>query len=181
MSIMDLFEAYQRGISSGTLESTITTITPPSFYISNINNYEDNTMKIECLAQDPKLLPARAHRTDAGADLKSAEAFTLLPGESKLVDTGVAVKIPQGYGGFVLNRSSQRVKGITSLGTGLIDPDYRGNIKVFLVNEGDDELKIAVGDRIGQLVIIPVVLATYVDCWNDTERGTGGFGSTGAK
>lgn len=134
---------------------------------------------IPCLAQDPKLLPKRAHRTDAGADLRSAEAFVLMPGESKLVDTGVAVKITKGHGGFVLNRSSQRIKGITSYGTGLIDPDYRGNIKVFLVNEGPDELVVAYGDRIAQLVVVPVALPIFIDCWNDTERGTGGFGSTG--
>lgn len=143
----------------------------------NIGNYMRT--KIDCLVQDPKLLPKRAHPTDAGADLRSAEAVVIAPGGSALVDTGVALKIPAGYGGFILNRSSQRVKMISSLGTGLIDPDYRGNLKVFLVNESDKDLVIAYGDRIAQLVIIPVVLADFVDCWNDTERGTGGFGSTG--
>ena len=76
-------------------------------------------------------LPERAHPTDAGADLFSTETFRLLPGEAKLVGTGVGVKIPVGYGGFVLNRSSQRVAGITSLGTGLIDSDYRGELRYF--------------------------------------------------
>lgn len=153
-------------------------ITGAYMVANNINDYVTGP-NIQCLAQDPKLLPKRAHNTDAGADLRSAEAFVLMPGESKLVDTGVAVKIPKGHGGFVLNRSSQRIKGITSYGTGLIDPDYRGNIKVFLVNEGPDELVVAYGDRIAQLVIVPVALPTFIDCWNDTARGTGGFGSTG--
>lgn len=143
------------------------------------NSYDNSDITIDCRVAHNGLLPKRAHDTDAGADLYSAETVTLLPGESRLVDTGVGVKIPVGYGGFVLNRSSQRVNGITSLGTGLIDSDYRGNIKVFLVNEGNDEYKIVAGEtRIGQLVIIPVLLPKFVDSWNDTERGTGGFGST---
>lgn len=127
---------------------------------------------------DNATLPKRAHPTDAGADLFSAEELVVLPGEMRLVDTGIGVKIPEGYGGFVLNRSSQRIKGVTSLGTGLIDSAYRGSIKVLIVNKGNDEYKIDTKTRIGQLVIIPVVLAKFVDTWNDTERGTGGFGST---
>lgn len=124
-------------------------------------------------------LPERAHPTDAGADLFSTETFRLLPGESKLVSTGVGVKIPVGYGGLVLNRSSQRVNGITSLGTGLIDSDYRGELKVFLVNQGDTEYKVVAGEtKIAQLVLVPVLLPVFVDSWNDTERGDGGFGST---
>lgn len=124
-------------------------------------------------------LPERAHPTDAGADLFSTETFRLLPGETKLVSTGVGVKIPVGYGGFVLNRSSQRAIGITSLGTGLIDSDYRGELKVFLVNQGDREYKVEAGEtKIAQLVLIPVLLPVFVDSWNDTERGNGGFGST---
>lgn len=134
---------------------------------------------LECMVHEGGKLPQRAHRTDAGADLFSAQTLTLNPGEQSLVDTGVAIKIPPGYGGFILNRSSQRVKGITSLGTGLIDSDYRGRLKVFLVNEGADEYKIIAGEtRIAQLVIIPVMLCGFEDYWNDTERGTGGFGST---
>lgn len=124
-------------------------------------------------------LPERAHPNDAGADLFSTETFKLLPGEAKLVSTGVGVKIPVGYGGFVLNRSSQRVIGVTSLGTGLIDSDYRGELKVFLVNQGDTEYKVVAGEtKIAQLVLVPVLLPVFVDSWNDTERGNGGFGST---
>lgn len=143
------------------------------------NSYDNSDITVECRVAHNGLLPKRAHDTDAGADLYSAETLVLKPGEMKLVDTGVGVKVPVGYGGFVLNRSSQRVAKITSLGTGLIDSDYRGNIKVVLVNEGTADYAITAGEtRIGQLVIIPVLLPKFVDSWNDTERGTGGFGST---
>jgi dUTP pyrophosphatase len=141
----------------------------------------DKSYVIPALKLDPKAkLPQRAHPTDAGADLFSCETLTLSPGESALVNTGIAVKIPRNYGGFILNRSSQRVNGITSLGTGLIDTDYRGPLKVFLVNEGANEYKIIAGEtKIAQLVIMPVMLCDFQDAWNDTERGSGGFGSTG--
>ena len=135
---------------------------------------------IECRVDDPAFLPCRAHPSDAGADLKSTEALEIYPGEQKLVDTGVAVKIPEGYGGFVFNRSSQGKKGITiPHSVGVIDSDYRGNIKVILKNISEDRYEIEVGDRVAQLVIIPVLLCGFVDAWNDTTRGTGGFGSTG--
>lgn len=144
------------------------------------NNWGVPRPTIECLTQDPQFLPKRANPTDAGADLMSTESCEIYPGEQKLVDTGVAVKIPQGYAGFVFNRSSQGKKGITiPHSVGVIDSDYRGNIKVILKNLSEDPYKIEVGDRIAQLVIVPVVLADFKDIWNDTARGTGGFGSTG--
>jgi dUTP pyrophosphatase len=135
---------------------------------------------IECRVDDAAYLPSRAHPSDAGADLKSTETLEIYPGEQKLVDTGVAVKIPEGYGGFVFNRSSQGKKGITiPHSVGVIDSDYRGNIKVILKNISEDVYKIEVGDRIAQLVVMPVLLCGFVDAWNDTERGAQGFGSTG--
>lgn len=141
--------------------------------------------RIECLVSPGAQLPKRAHLTDAGADLfawfpDSTEEIEIYPGEQKLVDTGVAVKIPTGFAGFVYNRSSQGKKGITiPHSVGVIDSDYRGNIKVILKNIGEDPYKIERGDRIAQLVIQEVALATFTDIWNDTSRGTGGFGSTG--
>lgn len=148
--------------------------------VSNNSGSFANTITVDTLLMESDAkLPERAHPTDAGADLFSTETFKLLPGESKLVCTGVGVKIPVGYGGFVLNRSSQRVIGITSLGTGLIDSDYRGELKVFLANEGNTEYKVVAGEtKIAQLVLVPVLLPVFVDSWNDTERGNGGFGST---
>ena len=153
----------------------------------NINrNYDHSRMQdvkqeLECQVQPGAQLPKRAHRTDAGADLFSYEECEIYPGEQKLVDTGIAIKIPEGYGGFIFNRSSQGKKGITiPHSVGVIDSDYRGNLKVLLKNIGEDPYKISVGDRIAQLVIMPVLLPEFKDIWNDTERGTGGFGSTGS-
>ena len=138
------------------------------------------TQEISCLVDSKEFLPRRANRTDAGADLMSTEDLEIYPGEQKVVGTGVAVKIPEGYAGFVFNRSSQGKKGISiPHSVGVIDADYRGEIKVLLKNISDDPYKISQGDRIAQLVIMPVLLPTFVDVWNDTERGTGGFGSTG--
>lgn len=153
--------------------------TQPSNGISVTTSIE--RPKIDCIKLSPDAkLPNRAHSSDAGADLYSAESLVLLPGESALVDTGISMKIPLGYGGFVLNRSSQRIAGITSNGTGLIDSDYRGTIKVFLKNTGDKDYEIIKGEtRIAQLVIMPIMLYEFRDVWNDTERGANGFGSTG--
>lgn len=135
---------------------------------------------LECLVSPGAQLPKRAHSTDAGADLFSHEACEIYPGEQKLVDTGIAIKIPRGFAGFVYNRSSQGKKGITiPHGVGVIDSDYRGNLKVLLKNIGEDPYTIVVGDRIAQLVIQPIQLVDFKDTWNDTARGTGGFGSTG--
>lgn len=131
-------------------------------------------------------MPLRAHSLDAGADL-----FALFPdvndinprivirvGEQILVDTGVAVQIPEGFAGFLHARSSQRSKGITCWGTGIIDAQYRGNLKVVISNQGQTEYEITPDKAIAQLVIQPVVLCTFYDSWNDTARGINGFGST---
>jgi dUTP pyrophosphatase len=152
----------------------------------NINrDYDHNrgvriAQELECQVQPGAMLPHRQHRTDAGADLFSYETCEIYPGEQQLVDTGIAIKIPEGYAGFIYSRSSQGKKGITiPHGVGVIDTDYRGNLKVLLKNIGEDPYKINTGDRIAQLVIMPVLLVKFKDSWNDTERGTGGFGSTG--
>lgn len=137
---------------------------------------------------DPKLAPYRAHASDAGADLFSKESIVIYPDDQYMVDTGVSIKIPLGYAGFIFNRSSQgKVRVQIANGTGIIDSDYRGNIKVILVNNGVDPYIITKYEtRIAQLVIMPVILGEFETwhisdgtLWNDTERGTGGFGSTG--
>ena len=148
---------------------------------TTLYNYHTMKPQIECLADDPKLLPQRQHATDAGADLFASEDYEIYPGEQKMIDTGVAVKIPPGYVGYVFNRSSQGKRGITiPHSVGVVDSGYRNNIKVILKNIGEDPYRIERGvTRIAQLVIQPVLLAEFVDIWNDSERGTGGFGSTG--
>lgn len=144
-----------------------------------MNNNIHSAIHCQLSAPGAKL-PQRAHPTDAGADLFSLGTHEIYPGEQKLVDTGVAVKIPRGFVGLIYNRSSQGKKGITiPHSVGVIDADYRGNLMVLLKNIGEDPYKIESGDRVAQLVIQPVVLTEFVDSWNDTTRGTGGFGSTG--
>ena len=155
------------------------------FLISN-NAYDANTMtyrsnpKIQCQVQPGAKLPQRAHPTDAGADLFALESYEIYPGEQKLVDTGIAVKIPENFVGLIYNRSSQGKRGITiPHSVGVIDSDYRGNLKILLKNISEDPYLVQAGDRVAQLVIQPVQLVDFVDSWNDTKRGTGGFGSTG--
>lgn len=134
------------------------------------------TLKLTATA----VLPKRANPGDAGADLYADEDSELLPGESALVRTGISIKIPNNYVGLIDPRSSMRVKGITCHGTGIIDSGYRGELKVFMHNMGDDRFVIQKGiTRIGQLTVVPYLQTTFVDTWNDTSRGTGGFGSTG--
>ena len=136
---------------------------------------------------NPVLWPERAHPTDAGADLRCNEDWLLGPGESHLFDTGVAVAIPKDFVGLVFNRSSQgKVNVQIANGTGVIDSDYRGNIKVLLRNTDHyNHYKVeAYKTKIAQLVIVPIILPEFVpytgDNWFNTERGAGGFGSTGA-
>lgn len=136
--------------------------------------------EIMCKVDSPNYLPKRAHPTDAGADLVSTTSLVIQPGATELVDTGVAVKIPRNAAGLVLSRSSQgKISVNLANSVGLIDSDYRGNIKVLLTNNGTTPYAIAAeSTKIAQLVIVPVYLPQFVDYWNDTERGDGGFGST---
>lgn len=129
-------------------------------------------------------LPSYAHPGDAGADLMSAEAATLEPGERRLVGTGVSIALPDGYAAFVVPRSGLAAKhGITIVNTpGTIDAGYRGEIKVCLLNtDRENSFSINVGDRIAQMIIMPVTRAHFVPAAElpESPRGEGGFGSTG--
>ncbi len=133
---------------------------------------------------DPELpMPARARSDDAGLDLYAARPASIEPGGRALVPTGIAVAIPAGYAGFVLPRSGLALRhGVTLLNTpGLIDPGYRGEVKVLLVNHDRAAAAIARGDRIAQLVIQRVEPAELVevDELPPSDRGAGGFGSSG--
>ena len=127
--------------------------------------------------------PAYATAGAAGMDVVAAEALTLAPGARAAVATGFAIAIPEGYEVQVRPRSGLAIKhGITCLNTpGTIDSDYRGEVKVILINLGEAPFPIARGERIAQLVPAPVQCATLaiVDALDDTDRGSGGFGSTG--
>jgi dUTP pyrophosphatase len=128
-------------------------------------------------------LPAYATSGAAGMDVVSAEEVTIAPGARHAVATGLALAIPQGYEIQVRPRSGLALKhGITVPNTpGTIDSDYRGELKVILINLGPEPFAIARGDRVAQLVLAPVVQAAWaeVEQLDATERGEGGFGSTG--
>ncbi|NIJ61939.1 dUTP diphosphatase [Qipengyuania flava] len=128
-------------------------------------------------------LPAYATHGAAGMDVLAAEDVTIRPGQRHAVATGLSVAIPAGYEIQVRPRSGLALKhGITVPNTpGTIDSDYRGELKVILINHGAEDFAIARGDRIAQLVLAPVTQATWdeVDELDDTARGAGGFGSTG--
>jgi dUTP pyrophosphatase len=129
--------------------------------------------------------PARTRPGDAGYDLRTAESFSLWPGERVTVPTGVAIALPPGVAGLVTPRSGLAAShGISIVnGPGLIDPNYRGEIRVVLVNLGDARFEAAVGDRIAQLLLVPFVApgTCVVDELppSGDDRGQNGFGSSG--
>jgi len=127
-------------------------------------------------------LPMRATPWAAGADLYAIEPFQLGPGERKLIPTGLAVEIPLGYYGRIAPRSGLAVKyGLDTL-AGVRDSDYRGEVKVLLINLGDSAVEINGGERIAQLIIEPTAQGrfTWAADLIETTRGDGGFGSTGS-
>ena len=124
----------------------------------------------------------------AGADLYAltgGEMVRFKPGETKMIHTGIAVEIPEGYAGLVYARSGIATKrGLAPANkVGVIDSDYRGEVMVSLHNHSNEEQEIADGERIAQLVIAPFLAAEFTECdeLTDTQRGEGGFGSTGKK
>lgn len=131
-------------------------------------------------------VPVYAHPGDAGADLTAARAFMLQPGARATVPTGVAIALPDGYVAFVVPRSGLAARnGITIVNSpGTVDAGYRGEISVTLLNTDTEEaFAIEVGDRIAQLVIMPVSRAQFVPVEKlpGSHRGEGGFGSTGVR
>lgn len=134
--------------------------------------------------KDEALLPTRAHEGDAGLDLYSCESAHIGPGERWSVGTGVGVEIPEGHAGLVLPRSGlARDHGISLVNSpGLIDSGYRGELRVLLLNNDPAEtFRVEAGDRIAQLVLVPIALAAPVETavLADSARASGGFGSSG--
>jgi dUTP diphosphatase len=126
-------------------------------------------------------LPERGSEDSAGADLASSEAVVLEPGGRAAVATGIRIAIPQGHVGLVWPRSGLAIRqGIDTM-AGVIDADYRGEVKVVLVNHGSEPVHIAPGDRIAQLLVQRVERAAFVrvDSLPSSGRGEAGFGSTG--
>ncbi|MEV8272716.1 dUTP diphosphatase [Microbacterium sp. NPDC077184] len=140
-----------------------------------------STVDIPIIAAEP---PRYAHPGDAGADLVSAEAVRLDPGHRALVRTGVRIALPDGFAAFVVPRSGLAAKhGITVVNApGTVDAGYRGEIMVTLLNtDREHPYDVSVGDRIAQLIVMPVARAQFlpVEELPGSVRGAGGFGSTG--
>ena len=141
-------------------------------------------MRVQLQRLDPDLpVPRRAHRGDGGADLCARAGVRLAPRERALVGTGLAVAVPEGYCALVTPRSGLAVRhgiGVAN-GPGIIDSGYRGEVMVILVNHGAEHVDIARGDRIAQLVVVPIPDWEFEEVAElpDSERGSGGFGSTG--
>jgi dUTP pyrophosphatase len=126
-------------------------------------------------------LPEYSSTGAAGADLRASEAVTIAPGARAAVPTAVRLQIPPGHVGLVWPRSGLAIRhGIDTL-AGVIDSDYRGEVRVVLVNHGDEPFRIERGDRIAQLLVQRVERAAFaaVPAIEETDRGGGGFGSTG--
>jgi dUTP pyrophosphatase len=142
---------------------------------------DDAPLVVPVLLDAGGALPAYASAGAAGADLRASEALEIAAGSRAAVATGVRLEIPPGHVGLVWPRSGLAVRhGIDTL-AGVIDSDYRGELKVVLVNHGDEPFRIAPGDRVAQLLVQRVerVRFTATEQVADTARGSGGFGSTG--
>lgn len=150
-----------------------------------MENDQEKPSMVAIQRLDPEFpLPVRKHRGDAGADLFSAESVTIEPGHRILVGTGIAIALPIGTVGLIHPRSGRALKeGLSIVNTpGTIDADYRGEIKVCLINlDPTTPIRIERGERIAQLLVQKVELVDFceVETLSETERGVNGYGSTG--
>lgn len=140
---------------------------------------------IKILSRDAQI-PHMAYNGDAGVDLRSVERIVLEPQERAMVATGLAIALPEGYAGFVLPRSGLAAKhGISIVNApGLIDSNYRGELKVILLNtDSNESFTIEIGDRIAQLIVMPVPTINFeqVEELTESQRGESGFGSSGIR
>ncbi|PLW79416.1 dUTP diphosphatase [Candidatus Woesearchaeota archaeon] len=143
-------------------------------------------MQISIERLDKELeLPNFANEHDAGLDLRSAEDQKLAPGEKKIVKTGIKVAIPEGYVGLIWDRSGMAAKYSMHTMAGVIDSGYRGEVGIVIINLGTEDFYIEKGMRIAQMVIQPVLNTKVIEvnklAEEETERGAGGFGSSGLK
>lgn len=138
-------------------------------------------MKIKVLNKN--CIPERKHDWDAGLDMKAGETVTIQPGENRQIGLGVCVQIPEGYVGFMCPRSSIGVNTMLrpSISVGVIDAGYTGEVHQPYTNIGNVPVTLYEGERIGQLVVVPIITPEleFVDELESTERGDGAFGSTG--
>ena len=140
-----------------------------------------NINTIQILRVNPKaVLPTRTHVDDAGLDLYNLEDFRLEPGEGRAIKTGIALAIPKGYVGLVADRSSLGKRGLKTAG-GVIDAGYRGEIHIVLWNISQEIFELKHGERLAQLLLIPISTPAVqeVTSLEETARGAKGFGSSG--
>lgn len=138
-------------------------------------------IKIKKLKEDAKL-PRYAHPGDVGMDLFAMESVTIQPGAHARFWHGFALEFPEGYAGIIKDKSSISKAGLHTMG-GVFDAGFRGEYNTHLVNLSEEPYTVEVGDKVGQLVIMPVVIAELeeTDTLSESSRGTGSFGSTGKK
>lgn len=138
-------------------------------------------MKLKRIGNHPLVMPTRATEGSAGYDLSSAIDCDIYPGQRMVVKTGFAWQFPSGYSGQIWPRSGLAAKHGIDVLAGLIDNDYRGEVGVVLINHGDRVFHVSIGDRIAQMVLIApgAFVAELVEVLDETQRGDGGFGSTG--
>jgi len=136
-------------------------------------------IKIKRLNKDA-ITPSYAHEGDAGLDIRTTENYILKPGERKLFSTGLSIELPEGYVALIWDKSGIANKGIKTMG-GVIEFTYRGEYKIILLNTSDQDYQINKGDKIAQLLIQPIMTADIIETieLSETQRGDGGFGSTG--
>jgi dUTP pyrophosphatase len=147
--------------------------------MSNTNDNKLDLLKILRVSSEATL-PTRAHPDDAGLDLYNLEDIFLEPGTGKVAKTGIAIALPVGYVALVADRSSLAKKGIKTAG-GVIDAGYRGEIHIVLWNISQDPIQLKQGERIAQLLILPIATPSVqeVKTLDETSRGVRGFGSSG--
>lgn len=141
--------------------------------------YSGNS-KVKVKLDNGAYMPERAHEADAGYDLRSPIKTRLYAEKAVVIDTGVHIQIPRGFVGMLKSKSGLNVNH-DIVGEGVIDSEYTGSIHVKLYNHGDESYLIEVGDKISQIVFMPIYTPELelVDDLEETERGNGGFGSTG--
>ena len=137
-------------------------------------------INVKFVAENPKV-PCYANPGDAGLDLYTNKDYTLWPGDTVSVGTGIAVEIPEGYVGLIWDKSGLALTSRVSTLAGVIDSGYRGEVRVVMIYHGEHKCELKAGQKIAQMLIQPVerVEVKVVDALSKTERGTGGFGSTG--
>ncbi len=170
------YHVYVCGKFVGSADTTKEATILATDYIELLTNSKQ-TLRVKL--DEGAFEPVRAHPSDAGLDLKSTRTFWLHPGHQEFVDTGVHCEIPEGYVGLLTSKSGLMKKGLTTRGT--IDSSFRGSIGVVVYNHGSEGIKIEAGQKITQMVLIPIItpIVEIVDELSETERGDGGFGSTG--